>query len=247
MATNNLTPRTGEDAGNWRGGPLRKFCSTCGCPFSTPRWKDAQYCSRSCYQGTLAGKANPNHRHGQAIGERKSCPRCGAEFNGMAQRVFCSVACQRAARAGTGNPMFKDGRAATTDRVCPECAAPFRAPAHRKFCSRRCKAVHCARYRWTGPEAQRWRDHYSATRSGENNQNWRDGRAKVTYGPGWTDALRKRIRARDGNACRCCGSAQRLQIHHRDESKFNHADSNLLTLCQTCHVRLHHHKLSLLF
>lgn len=97
-----------------------------------------------------------------------------------------------------------------------------------------------------GPDGDKWRAKYATNSGGKNNPNWRDGRAKTTYGPGWNANLRKKIRARDGNECVACKRTDRLQVHHRNDSKTDHGEENLVTLCQTCHVRVHHGKLSIL-
>lgn len=48
---------------------------------------------------------------------------------------------------------------------------------------------------------------------------------------------------RDGNKCRRCGTTEKLQVHHIDKSgksdNPNNDLSNLITLCKSCHARLH--------
>src|ERR1700733_3960315 len=53
----------------------------------------------------------------------------------------------------------------------------------------------------------------------------------------WFGGLRDLILKRDRFACRACGAARRLVVHHRDE---RNAQPLLITLCIRCHVRLHH-------
>lgn len=57
--------------------------------------------------------------------------------------------------------------------------------------------------------------------------------------PGFTKALKRQIRARDGHRCRICGTGENLRIHHIDEDRNNHSYSNLITLCASCHYLLH--------
>ncbi len=54
-------------------------------------------------------------------------------------------------------------------------------------------------------------------------------------------ALRRRVLARDGLRCRCCGSRHRKQIHHIiPVSKGGRTVlANLITLCRTCHSLIH--------
>lgn len=39
--------------------------------------------------------------------------------------------------------------------------------------------------------------------------------------------------------CDICGSTEHLQIHHLDRNIKNNSPSNLRTLCQSCHMKLH--------
>ena len=60
------------------------------------------------------------------------------------------------------------------------------------------------------------------------------------YTADWS-AITARIRKRDGNKCRQCGSTSSLQVHHivhvaRGGLTIN---SNLMTLCKKCHERKH--------
>jgi Holliday junction DNA helicase RuvB len=54
-------------------------------------------------------------------------------------------------------------------------------------------------------------------------------------------ALRRRVLARDGYRCRCCGSRQRLMVHHVRFRSHGGATrmSNLVTLCVRCHALVH--------
>ena len=62
-------------------------------------------------------------------------------------------------------------------------------------------------------------------------------------------ALRRAILRRDGYMCRVCdyapstillGKIQALHIHHIDKNRKNNEHSNLITLCPSCHSKLHH-------
>lgn len=41
------------------------------------------------------------------------------------------------------------------------------------------------------------------------------------------------------NACEKCGSTKHLCVHHIDRDRQNNIDSNLQTLCKSCHQREH--------
>lgn len=82
--------------------------------------------------------------------------------------------------------------------------------------------------------------------AGENGPNWKGGRSKVPYGPGWCDNRKEKVRKRDGYRCTVCSKHQKdetgnlkLQVHHLDFSKSNHVLENLVTMCRDCHSELH--------
>ncbi|WAI00620.1 HNH endonuclease [Methanogenium organophilum] len=61
------------------------------------------------------------------------------------------------------------------------------------------------------------------------------------YGLKEWKALREQILDRDKRRCRLCGAGKYLHIHHRDGDRTNDAQENLVTLCESCHRRVHTH------
>lgn len=53
-------------------------------------------------------------------------------------------------------------------------------------------------------------------------------------------ALLKRVRHLLKSNCEGCGTPDRLGIHHKDRNWRNNNQSNLQTLCASCHTSLHH-------
>jgi 5-methylcytosine-specific restriction endonuclease McrA len=53
--------------------------------------------------------------------------------------------------------------------------------------------------------------------------------------------LRQQILCRDGWRCQSCGTMSHLEVHHREFRSHSGSDSeeNLITLCTTCHARVH--------
>ena len=65
---------------------------------------------------------------------------------------------------------------------------------------------------------------------------------KREYPAEWTMKLRKSIRKRDNYQCQICNKTQEeegiaLQVHHIDYNKENNEESNLITLCRSCHPK----------
>lgn len=62
----------------------------------------------------------------------------------------------------------------------------------------------------------------------------------------WYFRIKQKILKRDDNTCQKCGEATDLIIHHIDNDDNNNEFTNLITLCNKCHLRLHkpHHGVS---
>jgi len=61
----------------------------------------------------------------------------------------------------------------------------------------------------------------------------------VGYAPGWNGKVQKRIKERDGYKCVLCSSKKLLRVHHIDFGKDNHSKENLVTVCMSCHSKIH--------
>jgi 5-methylcytosine-specific restriction endonuclease McrA len=78
--------------------------------------------------------------------------------------------------------------------------------------------------------------------SGPNHPQWTGG--LPDYPEEWNESLKRNVRRRDEYTCQQCGVHQRelnrkLDVHHKDENKFNCDLDNLVSLCGSCHMRLH--------
>ena len=169
------------------------------------------YCSVECSQSHHAVK---NHR---------LCQDCGALTATKTSR-YCAE-CNRRRRENTrvlGN------------RECPFCGKEFRPTSHKtKYCSNECADFgHSLRMR------------------GKNNSNYKDGQSYAE----WFKRMRPLILERDEHKCAVCGAENvrqtvnrqggvqvrsTLVIHHIDQKPANNVASNLITLCQGCHVTFH--------
>lgn len=71
---------------------------------------------------------------------------------------------------------------------------------------------------------------------------WNGGSSFEPYGIEFNLKLREEIRKRDNYTCQECGYnqkylAKKMSIHHIDYNKRNNDKSNLISLCQTCHLQ----------
>ena len=81
--------------------------------------------------------------------------------------------------------------------------------------------------------------------TGENSPSWLGGISFEPYPVGWTRSHREKIRERDGYCCQNCGIAEnllnaKLSIHHIDYEKKNISPNNLISLCNSCHIKTNH-------
>ena len=76
----------------------------------------------------------------------------------------------------------------------------------------------------------------------EKAANWQGGKSFEPYALGWNRTFKEQIRHRDGYKCQVCGkpeveSYRKLDVHHIDYDKMNINPKNLITLCQSCHMK----------
>lgn len=154
------------------------------------------------------------------------CEICTREVSVVPSRMkhgrgrHCSPACQYEARRRAPKKLVKF--------LCVGCGTSFdRNPSWTnrkgggKFCTRECRDTH-------------WK--------GNVTPNWIDGAGVYKRGPHWW-AIRRRVKARDGNACVECHATGALHVHHKTPfRRFSceveaNADENLITLCPPCHRR----------
>jgi len=89
-------------------------------------------------------------------------------------------------------------------------------------------------------------------RSGHRSNFWKGGITPERANIGrWTVEHAARVHAKYGFRCVVCGSSHRLHAHHADPVWHNPARGrdfeNLVTLCGSCHSRIHRHNLELEF
>lgn len=75
-----------------------------------------------------------------------------------------------------------------------------------------------------------------------NCPNWQGGLSLLPYSIDWTETLRQSIRERDNYTCQMPGCNKKQSdiahaVHHIDYNKENCNPDNLITLCQSCHMK----------
>ena len=77
---------------------------------------------------------------------------------------------------------------------------------------------------------------------GSKNSQWRGGISFELYPVSFSKKLKAEIRKRDNYTCQICGKSEQdehrnLSIHHIDYDKTNSSESNLISLCDSCHQK----------
>lgn len=232
----------GSSNPKWRGGKNHYSCEQCGKDIERyAREVDGHkhiFCSSQCHDDfrrkpkTTTPIAEMHHeRHPRWTGA-KYCKTCGAELRERKERRrgYCSDAClskQRSQRiSGEGNPRWKGGHV-----YCRQCGIEILRHSRLRaaFCSRQCM------WQWQSENLSR-----------ENSHMWQGGSSYIEYPPVFNYAFRLKIRERDGFTCQRCGVFTKgdhlkrgLDVHHIDGNKKNCAPSNLISLCSSCHRKVH--------
>lgn len=176
------------------------------------------------------GRARFCSRKCTSLSQRKRieciCEWCGKTFENIPSKErqgrgrFCSRGC--AAKS-------QRARVALVCEICGKTFSQMRSQSHQRFCSRKCYG--------------KWSQKH---RLGPNSANWKGGSSYITHPPEFNARLKRRVRKRDGNQCQVCYTRKPgLDVHHIDGNKMNNPESNLVTLCHPCHMRVHSGSLQL--
>jgi len=104
--------------------------------------------------------------------------------------------------------------------TCKNCQKIYYQPPSRidrQFCSRKCSAEYL---------------------SGEYASNWKDGKSLEQYPPAFNELFKCMIRERDNYTCALCGKWGNC-VHHINAVKNDTVPENCVTLCRSCHTRIH--------
>ncbi len=82
---------------------------------------------------------------------------------------------------------------------------------------------------------------------GKGNPNWQGGISFEPYSIEFNNKLKEQIRKRDNYTCQLCSRKQKdydrkLAVHHIDYDKLNCKEENLVTLCQSCHIKTNYNR-----
>jgi len=142
---------------------------------------------------------------------------------------FCSKICTQKFHskrmAGKKNPNYKN---ALIQKKCLTCSNEFKTflSINSNYCSNKCRQT----------------DHGNKIKA-EKHPNWKGGIGKKSYPYEFNEKLKESMRKRDGHRCQKCFIHQsklkrKLDVHHIDGNKGNLSPQNLISLCESCHIKL---------
>jgi hypothetical protein len=164
----------------------------------------------------------------------KTCLHCGKLFaeeaGGRKEKKFCSRSCGTAGTVVTRTVVCVDCGISVTHigrgrRLrCPDCMRKHNVKRQTAFRVRKGIMKHPG----VGSGGAQW---------GEDNHRWKPGdQPKTTK---YTGDYRTRCLRLWGTVCVVCGSENNITAHHVDGDYANYADSNLVSLCESCHKKVH--------
>jgi len=111
----------------------------------------------------------------------------------------------------------------------------------------RCKKLQKERYERNKTQWLLLSKLYQAEHPEATRRNKRKNKDKIRF-----DGNRQSILERDRFVCRLCGENSQLIIHHidgttnrKEEKNANNDPTNLITLCRSCHLKVHKYKMKI--
>lgn len=173
-----------------------------------------------------------------------TCPECGEKFTAPPSwgKTFCSRKCSGASLSRRYKGQKPSPQCIEAVKNSNKKRALMQTKEYRRKMSRSVKEV------WENRRGP------MTGRTGKSNPNWKHGKYEGidykgsghSYASYWNTQADK-ARERDGNKCAICGKRykkRKIGVHHIAEDGFNdpldaHDLSNLITLCQSCHRKVH--------
>jgi len=170
-------------------------------------------------------------REGSGKKEKRICGVCGEPFIRSYKKrgKYCSEVCAFKSRH---NRIVKP---------CAWCGKPVEKVAYYKdrdhfFCDSNCY-LQWRPENWTPASGE---NHPFYGKRNEETPNWKGGLSFEPYGLDFDNDLKADVRLRDGYICQICGKREdeeKLHCHHIDYDKLNNDESNLISLCRSCHCK----------
>lgn len=173
----------------------------------------------------------------------KQCIVCGTKLillpHVQERQKYCSEPCIKVAENNAAKERRKLARENRIQVIkkCPKCLKEFSPTRNNyaKYCSEFCQS---SNYKKSHPEKVReWKKRYY-----QKHKEYVSKKSKIFHSNDYFGGLRFKVLDRDGGNCQNCGQEYRpftTIIHHIDKDKNNNVMENLVTLCRSCHNKVH--------
>jgi len=190
---------------------ITKRCQYCKVEFESDTWCNRKYCSKSCSSKD------------QKIWERAPSFK-GIGNKGFSGRLHTEESKNKISESCQGKGRPRDDRIIVNCLNCNKEIEKLQYYIEKRenhFCSQDCWHIY-----------NRGGNHF-----------WYDENSQREY-VGFTNELKQTVRLRD-SCCQICGiemneDESSLSVHHIDCNKENPNPTNLICLCNSCHLRVHH-------
>lgn len=174
------------------------------------------------------------------------CKECGNNYQVFPCRVngskYCSSECQR--KNSIGSYWRGRKRPKRTAEHQEKIVAHYRGipltEEHKRHISEASKQAGVGKWMTGRKASPETRAKLRSQRKLDKHPAWNGGSSYFPYSLDWTKTLKQSIRERDGYSCANCGATQReknFHVHHIDYDKSNCDPGNLITLCNSCHMK----------
>ena len=237
-------------------------CKKCGNRICLASFYKNRLC-RQCYYKYNKKEKHPSYKNGVTL-IKHYCKDCGKQISvtGFKGNGRC-VTCARLLQRGKNSPAYKGGLPHCKD--CGKLLKSYKSIRCYACCNEIKKGKRLSKEaieKLSGENASNWKggkphcrtcgkllksyeSNYCprCSRLGKRCIHWIDGRSYEPYPITFNSQLKDRIRVRDNFICQKCGvpeleCSKKLHIHHIDYNKKNCAESNLISLCQSCNSKV---------
>ena len=231
------------------------ICEVCGQEFH-PYYRKQKYCSNTCKSKLMTG--NPNLSCVGKTPWNKGIPRSSQTKEKVRKALLgrkpSPLAAIRSSEVNKGN---KYGCVNKGKPKPPGFGNRLRGkPAWNRGVPRSQEAIDAQQQKLLGRKRPKWaiKNAVKAKRelgiykrmalkqTGEGNPNWRGGKSFEPYTPEFNPVLKRKIRKRDNYICQICGKKHSNAVHHINFDKVDCRESNLVTLCHSCHSKVNYQR-----
>lgn len=219
----------------------KRSCLNCKKIFEVTKLSKKKFCNRKCYHSYYSGDKNVSKRPDVRLKISKKLKSRIVTWNN-------SKTLKRLFKEGKLKPTFKGRKHTEKTKKLIRKKVKKAIKEGRIICN---KGIHIWKnkqhpkgflgHKHVEKSKEKMRKHLQ----GEKCHFWKGGISFLPYPIEFNGQLKHAIRVRDNFTCQLCDNIQnkrKLSIHHIDYNKKNTRINNLISLCLSCHGKVHHNE-----